>query len=325
MATVTQQHPERKDSREPPRQRTTTSRPVIGPYPQMDPLGLPAGSEGVGSAQSSKKAFRVQSCDHLHQNIREAWWKCRFPDHDRDSGSESMRWGQESASGPYFEKRGSRASSSSHDAGRKGRGWDTTKPRRGLPHSGDHESTGSRVCSPGRPCYQRGPGPSSGRGAAPPPGREAHPAPRSSGGARQGRQHPRLTCGPPGRGRRRSRTPPGPTRKWAPPLLLGNSCSSAGPAAPSCVPAEPGKGGPARDTPGTRPSSARPLSRRRGGCGGDGGRFPPQPQSPYPAGKRKVTGGRLSLDARGTILTIQRLLLYLKKTKPKLQSSRVSS
>ena len=48
MATVTQQHPERKDSREPLRQRAiTTSRPVIGPHPQMHPLGLPVGWEGV--------------------------------------------------------------------------------------------------------------------------------------------------------------------------------------------------------------------------------------------------------------------------------------
>lgn len=49
--------------------------------------------------------------------------------------------GQEFASGPYFEKRCSRASSSSHDARRKGRGWDTTKPRRGLP-----ALRGSRIC-----------------------------------------------------------------------------------------------------------------------------------------------------------------------------------
>lgn len=134
-----------------------------------------------------------------------------FSDHDIDSSSESLRKGRESVHGPHFEKRCSRDSPSSREAGRKGKSWDTTKSGRGLP-----SVRGSQIGPKPEPAARRAriisPAGAFPQGAPPPPGSTAHPEPRSSEREGRGRRPSPLTCGPPGP-RRGRLTPRGLTRK----------------------------------------------------------------------------------------------------------------
>lgn len=330
VATGTQQHPERWDLRGTPPQPLLRQRTITTQGRSRRPILRCTHSGSLRGRTRPALWGSVPKCGAVATRIKPSgsWLKRQTPGHGTGSGAGSLRSGRSPPAGRALETaRETRIPPTTGDEG-EGRGHQKAPPGspRGL---GTPNRPAARACSPGHPCYRRGPGPSSGRLAASrargPPG-----APLlRTGGAGSAASPTDL------RPARPSARPPdaaGPDAEVSAspaPQPLGSSRQlsasrgSAAPVAPPCGPARrPAAGAreapprPAQDTPPDRPRPAQdtpPGRPRPAGRRPLRGEDSPSWGSLYRAGKGKAWQRDVGWIPRGTVLSVHRPLLHKKK------------